>query len=195
MERNSARRYCREIDIINYRISTQATPLHVRNGRTMRIVIRKGMRRYYFHTEESTTTTSRTRIKHARTICRLSESVRFSQPRTTMENIKQIRSAGRNDHRFEEATYQREISPTSRKGKGRNRSYSRSDTRQQSWTNPIHIPHTSGSPTLDKEMRRVNIKQTDFRSYKKRKDGMFQYNPSLSKATNVKNEGTKFEFD
>ena len=49
--------------------------------------------------------------------------------------------------------------------------------------------------TLDKEMRKANIKQTDFRSYKKRKDGMFQHNPSLSKATNVKNEGTKFKFD
>ena len=44
-------------------------------------------------------------------------------------------------------------------------------------------------------MRKANIKQTDFRSYKRRKDGMFQHNPSLSKATNVKNEGTKFEFD
>ena len=50
--------------------------------------------------------------------------------------------------------------------------------------------------TLDKEMRKANIKQTDFRSCKRRKkDGMFQHNPSLSKATNVKNEGTKFEFD
>ena len=49
--------------------------------------------------------------------------------------------------------------------------------------------------TLDKEMHKANIKQTDFRSYKRRKDGMFQHSPSLSKATNVKNEGTKFEFD
>ena len=49
--------------------------------------------------------------------------------------------------------------------------------------------------TLDKEMHGANIKQTNFRSYKKRKDGMLQHNPSLSKATNVKNEGTKFEFD
>ena len=49
--------------------------------------------------------------------------------------------------------------------------------------------------TLDKEMRKANIKQTDFRSYKRRKDGMFQHNPSLSKATNVKNEGTEFKFD
>ena len=44
-------------------------------------------------------------------------------------------------------------------------------------------------------MHKANIKQTDFRSYKRRKDGMFQHSPSLSKATNVKNEGTKFEFD
>ena len=43
--------------------------------------------------------------------------------------------------------------------------------------------------------RANNIKQTDFRSYKRRKDGMFQHNPSLSKATNVKNEGTKLKFD
>ena len=40
--------------------------------------------------------------------------------------------------------------------------------------------------TLDKEMRKANIKQANFRSYKRRKDGMFQHNPSLSKATNVK---------
>ena len=44
-------------------------------------------------------------------------------------------------------------------------------------------------------MRKANIKQADFRSYKRRKDGMFQHNPSLSKATNVKNEGTEFKFD
>ena len=50
--------------------------------------------------------------------------------------------------------------------------------------------------TLDKEIRRANnIKQTDYRCYKRRKDGMFQHNPSLSKATNVKNEGMKFNFD
>ena len=48
---------------------------------------------------------------------------------------------------------------------------------------------------LDKEMRKANIKQTDFRSYKRRKDGMFQHNSSLSKATNVKNEGMEFKFD
>ena len=49
--------------------------------------------------------------------------------------------------------------------------------------------------TLDKEICRASIKQTDFRSYKRQKDGMFQNNPSRSKAKNVKNEGTKFEFD
>ena len=53
----------------------------------------------------------------------------------------------------------------------------------------------AGATTLDKEMRKANIKQIDFRSYKRRKDGMFQHNPSLSKATNVKNEGTEFKFD
>ena len=49
--------------------------------------------------------------------------------------------------------------------------------------------------TLDKKMRKANIKQADFRCYKRRKDGMTQYNPSLSKATNVNNEGMKFKFD
>ena len=49
--------------------------------------------------------------------------------------------------------------------------------------------------TLDKEMRKANIKQADFRSYKRRKDGKFQHNPSLSKATDVKNKGTEFNFD
>ena len=38
---------------------------------------------------------------------------------------------------------------------------------------------------LDKEMRRANITQADYRCYKRTKDGMFQDNPSLSKATNV----------
>ena len=44
-------------------------------------------------------------------------------------------------------------------------------------------------------MRKANIKQADFRSYKRRKDGKFQHNPSLSKATDVKNKGTEFNFD
>ena len=49
--------------------------------------------------------------------------------------------------------------------------------------------------TLDKAMRRVNIKQADYRCYKRRKDGKFQHNPSLSKETNVKEEGMQFNFD
>tara|TARA_B110001450_G_C17445426_1_gene409725 strand:- start:306 stop:695 length:390 start_codon:yes stop_codon:yes gene_type:complete len=46
-----------------------------------------------------------------------------------------------------------------------------------------------------KEIHRANIKQTDYRCYKRRKDGKFQHNPSLSKATNVKNEGMKLKFN
>ena len=38
---------------------------------------------------------------------------------------------------------------------------------------------------LDKETRKENIKQTDYRCYKRRKDDKFQHNPSLSKATNA----------
>ena len=43
-------------------------------------------------------------------------------------------------------------------------------------------------------MHRANIKQTDYRCYKRQKDGKFQHNLSLSKATNVNNEEMKFKF-
>ena len=42
--------------------------------------------------------------------------------------------------------------------------------------------------TLDKGMRRANIKQAAYRCYKRRKDNMFQHNPSLCKATSAKNK-------
>ena len=75
MERDRSRRHRGKIDIINHRVLTHTTPLHIRNGQTMRIAIRKRMRRCYFHTEESTTTTSRTRTRHTRTVCRPSKSI------------------------------------------------------------------------------------------------------------------------
>ena len=53
-------------------------------------------------------------------------------------------------------------------------------------TNPIQIYLIQAVATmLDKEMRRANIIQAGYRCYKRTKDGMFQDNPSLSKATNV----------
>ena len=75
MERNSAWRHRGEIDIINHRAPTHATSLHIRNGRTIRITIRKGMRRCHLYTEESTTATPRTRTRHARAVCRPSEGI------------------------------------------------------------------------------------------------------------------------
>ena len=69
------RRHHSKINIIKNFITTNTTPLHIQNGRAMRIATQKRMHRRYFHTEESTTTTLRTRTRHARTICRPSESV------------------------------------------------------------------------------------------------------------------------
>ena len=77
MERDRIRQHCGKIDIINHCVSTHTTPLHIRNGQTMRITIRKGMCRCHLHTEEGATTTPQTRTRHACTVSRLSESVRF----------------------------------------------------------------------------------------------------------------------
>ena len=52
------------------------------------------------------------------------------------------------------------------------------------------------SQTLDREMKKINIKKADFKAYTLRKtDGLIaRSNPSLGKATRVTNKGTRFSF-
>lgn len=50
----------------------------------------------------------------------------------------------------------------------------------------IYLIQAVATTLVDKGMRRANIKQAAYRCYKRWKDDMFQYNPSLSKATSIK---------
>ena len=68
------------------------------------------MHRRHVHTEKGVTTTAGTRTKYTRIVRGLSESLRLSQSRITIENPQSLRSTGRNDHRSEETPYQRKMS-------------------------------------------------------------------------------------